>query len=77
MRNTNGWLPQANTNKDNTVTDYLRRVLLLPREQVLILAEKIWVQISDVKGHLFFSGDIAGTELLLISTVKKFRSVLL
>jgi hypothetical protein len=42
IRNTNGWLPQTNSSKDNTVTDYLRRALRLPRDQVLILAEKIW-----------------------------------
>jgi hypothetical protein len=42
IRNTNGWLPQANSSKDNNVTDYLRRALRLPRDQVLILGEKIW-----------------------------------
>jgi RAD3-like DEAD/DEAH box helicase/helicase-like protein/uncharacterized protein DUF1998 len=42
IRNTNGWLPQANTTKDNIVSDFLRRVLRLPRERVLILGEQIW-----------------------------------
>ena len=42
IRNTNGWLPQANTSKDNIVSDYLRRALRLSRDQVLILGEKIW-----------------------------------
>ena len=42
IRNTNGWLPQANTSRDNVITDYLRRSLALSREQVLVVAEKIW-----------------------------------
>jgi hypothetical protein len=42
IRNTNGWLPQANTRKDNVVTDYLRRALRLSRDQVLVLGERIW-----------------------------------
>lgn len=42
IRNTNGWLPQANSSKDNVFTDYLRRALRIPRDAVLILAERIW-----------------------------------
>jgi ATP-dependent helicase YprA (DUF1998 family) len=42
VRNTNGWLPQANTSKDNVFTDYLRRALRIPRDAVLILTERIW-----------------------------------
>jgi RAD3-like DEAD/DEAH box helicase/helicase-like protein/uncharacterized protein DUF1998 len=42
IRNTNGWLPQANSSKDNVFTDYLRRALRLPRDRVLSLAERIW-----------------------------------
>lgn len=42
IRNTNGWLPQLNSSKDNVFTDYLGRALRIPRDQVLILAEKIW-----------------------------------
>ena len=47
IRNTNGWLPQANTSKDNIVTDYLRRALRLSRDQVLVLGEKIWDFLTD------------------------------
>lgn len=42
IRNTNGWLPQANSTKDNVITDYLRRSLSFPREQALATAERIW-----------------------------------
>lgn len=42
IRNTRGWLPQANTSKDNVITDYLRRSLNLSRDQTLVIAEKIW-----------------------------------
>ena len=42
IRNTNGWLPQPNSSKDNVITDYLRRSLAFSREQALISAEKIW-----------------------------------
>ena len=42
IRNTNGWLPQANSTKDNVITDYLRRSLSLSREQALVTAERIW-----------------------------------
>jgi hypothetical protein len=42
VRNTNGWLPQANSTKENVFTDYLRRALRIPRDQVLILGETIW-----------------------------------
>jgi hypothetical protein len=42
IRNTNGWLPQANSSKDNVFTDYLRRAARIPGDQVLILAERIW-----------------------------------
>ncbi len=42
VRNTNGWLPQANSSKDNIVSDYLRRVLRLPGAEVLAVAEGIW-----------------------------------
>jgi hypothetical protein len=40
IRNTNGWLPHGN--KDNVVTDYLRRVFHLAREDTIALAEQIW-----------------------------------
>jgi DEAD/DEAH box helicase/Helicase conserved C-terminal domain len=47
IRNTNGWLPQKNSSKDNIATDYMRRALRLPRDQVLILGEKIWELLTD------------------------------
>jgi hypothetical protein len=40
VRNTNGWLPHGN--RDNVITDYLRRVLKISRSETLDLAEKIW-----------------------------------
>ncbi len=40
IRNTNGWLPHGN--KDNAVTDYLRRVHSLSRADALSMAENIW-----------------------------------
>lgn len=40
VRNTNGWLPHGN--KDNVISDYLRRLLALSRAETLSLAEKIW-----------------------------------
>ncbi len=42
IRNTNGWLPKANSGKDNVVTDYLCRALQVSREQAPIIGEKIW-----------------------------------
>jgi len=42
VRNTNGWLPQANTDKDNVISDFLRWALRLPRDKVLALGEQIW-----------------------------------
>lgn len=39
VRNTNGWLPR---NRDNAVTDYLRRVLSLSEADAKVLAENIW-----------------------------------
>lgn len=40
IRNTNGWLPRGN--KDNAVTDYLRRALSISKAEALTLAENIW-----------------------------------
>ena len=40
IRNTNGWLPHGN--KDNVVTDYLRRIFDLAREDTMQLGEKMW-----------------------------------
>ena len=40
IRNTNGWLPHGN--KDTVITDYLRRVFKISREQTIELAEMIW-----------------------------------
>lgn len=40
IRNTNGWLPHGN--KDNAVTDYLRRVHSLSKADALSMAENIW-----------------------------------
>jgi hypothetical protein len=42
IRNTNGWLPQANSTKDNVITDFLRRNLSCSREQALTTGERIW-----------------------------------
>ena len=42
VRNTNGWLPQLNSSKDNVFTDFLRRVTKVSRDTVLLLAERIW-----------------------------------
>jgi hypothetical protein len=39
IRNTQGWLPRY---RDNSITDYLRRLLALPPSETLTLAEKIW-----------------------------------
>ena len=44
-KNTHGWLPRRNKDgeyRDNFITDYLRRLLNLPREQTYELGEKIW-----------------------------------
>ena len=40
IRNTNGWLPHGN--KDTAITDYLRRVFSISREDTIQLAERIW-----------------------------------
>jgi ATP-dependent helicase YprA (DUF1998 family) len=42
IRNTNGWLPQATTTRDNVVSDFLIRALRLPRDDVLNVGEQIW-----------------------------------
>lgn len=44
-KNTIGWLPRLNKDnkyQDNFITDYLRRLLGLPSDKILSLAEKIW-----------------------------------
>ena len=40
IRNTIGWLPHGK--RESAITDYLRRVLGLTRDNTLILAEKLW-----------------------------------
>jgi ATP-dependent helicase YprA (DUF1998 family) len=40
IRNTNGWLPHGN--KDTVITDYLRRVFNISREDTIQLAKMIW-----------------------------------
>jgi hypothetical protein len=45
IRNTQGWLPRLNQDgsyRDNFITDYLRRLLILPPNETLKIAEKIW-----------------------------------
>ncbi|MEP6935213.1 MAG: helicase C-terminal domain-containing protein, partial [Nitrospirota bacterium] len=45
IRNTKGWLPRLNqdgTYRHNFITSYLRRLLLLPQENILAVAEQIW-----------------------------------
>ncbi len=44
-RNTHGWLPRRNKDgdyRDNVITDYLRRLLYLSREETYELGDKIW-----------------------------------
>ena len=44
-RNTKGWLPhlnQSNGYRHNFITSYLRRLLLIPPDNVLVLAEQVW-----------------------------------
>lgn len=44
-RNTVGWLPRLNNDgsyNDNFITNYLRRLLGLPSDEIFCLAEKIW-----------------------------------
>lgn len=45
IRNTKGWLPRLNqdgTYRHNFITSYLRRLLLLPQDNILAVAEQIW-----------------------------------
>ena len=45
IRNTKGWLPRLNqdgTYRHNFITSYLRRLLLLPQDIILAVAEQIW-----------------------------------
>ena len=45
INNTKGWLPrltQDGTYRHNFITSYLRRLLLLPQDSILAVAEQIW-----------------------------------
>ena len=44
-KNTHGWLPRLNKDggyRDNVITDYLNRLLNLPKEETCELGERIW-----------------------------------